>query len=529
MISLSDSSQKYVGDMPKNTYHQYCFNIYSQNGEDGLLEQLLKELDIQTGYCCEFGASDGISGSNTLHLLESKKFTGLFIEGNKDLFLLCKKNLSEYSNAIVLNEMVTSTNLASLLDSAKFPKEFDILSIDIDSYDYELWKGFESHRPKIVIIEANSYRDPIMEEYFKKPSQDYANFDPLSFEKPDRIQAGVSFLPLVKLGLEKGYIPLAFTGNITFVAKEYLYKLKNFPYKISDDPYDYIDLYTNLVLWDKGNTNWCTNSGLIFNTALRNYYLTFKKKEFDLDWIQKEVTKKGPLVWKGDSKKTLFDPSNYNIPSSIKRIKIDVGLSYCAPHSQVWLDHDKDLFVFGFEPNPDNIQQLYGKEVSNKLGIGNTFHLFPVALSDVNEKKEMDFYAMAEDPGTSSLYQPIDLRLGPVKEKIKVPIYSLTHFFEKFPWDRFPYIEYLKIDAQGSDFNILKGAKHYLSERVVFITAEPENKHYWGCYSNTLENMTDYLEKMGFYLIESPNTQDPTYLNKKFLSLAKDIFIYQKG
>ena len=529
MISLSDTPQKYTGEMPKNTYHQYCSNIYSQNGEDGIIAQLCKELGIQNGFCCEFGASDGISGSNTRELVISKNFTGLFIESNKDLFELCKTNLSAYSKAKVICEMVTPSNLALMLDSQTFPKDFDVLSIDIDSYDYDVWRDFVSHKPKIVIIEANSYRDPIMEEYYQKNSSDYQAFDPLEGQKPDRIQAGVSFLPLVKLGLQKGYIPVAFTGNVIFVAQEYVNKLKEFPYKLSNNPYDYIDLYTNLILWDKGNENWCTNPGLMFNTAVRNYYITFEKKGFNLEWIYKELSSKGQMIWKIEPSYTTFNASNYTIPASTKRIKIDVGLSTCAPQSQKWLDHDNDLFVFGFEPNPYNLEHLQTDPAKSNLGIGTRYHIFPVALSDVNEKQEMDFFAMAQDGGTSSLYRPIDLNLGPVKEKIKVPVYSLSHFFDHFPWERFPYIEYLKIDAQGSDFNILKGAKDYLRERVVFVTAEPEDRQYWGCQTNTQENMTDYLEKNGFFLIESPNTQDPTYLNKNFLSIAKDIFIYQRG
>ena len=42
------------------------------------------------------------------------------------------------------------------------------------------------------------------------------------------------------------------------------------------------------------------------------------------------------------------------IPANIKRIKIDVGLSYCAPQTQLWLKQntENDLYVFGFESNP---------------------------------------------------------------------------------------------------------------------------------------------------------------------------------
>ena len=33
----------------------FAKNIYSQNGEDGIIEELLKRLNIQKGWACEFG------------------------------------------------------------------------------------------------------------------------------------------------------------------------------------------------------------------------------------------------------------------------------------------------------------------------------------------------------------------------------------------------------------------------------------------------------------------------------------------
>ena len=47
-----------------------------------------------------------------------------------------------------------------------------------------------------------------------------------------------------------------------------------------------------------------------------------------------------------------------NIPESIRKIKIDIGLSYSCPHSQNWLENDENLYVFGFEPNNDCIRTI---------------------------------------------------------------------------------------------------------------------------------------------------------------------------
>lgn len=123
-----------------------------------------------------------------------------------------------------------------------------------------------------------------------------------------------------------------------------------------------------------------------------------------------------------------------------KRIKI--GLSYNAPHTQLWLENDNknnDLFVFGFEPNPFNFSNILNKNIipyhnskplQNEFINDNYICLIPAALSNVNEKIYMDFYNMNNDGGTSSLFCPKDNRLGPVKQITKVPVFSLKHFFD---------------------------------------------------------------------------------------------------
>ena len=39
-------------------------NVYSQNGEDGVLDEIFRRLSKNSGWFCEFGAWDGRYGSN---------------------------------------------------------------------------------------------------------------------------------------------------------------------------------------------------------------------------------------------------------------------------------------------------------------------------------------------------------------------------------------------------------------------------------------------------------------------------------
>jgi FkbM family methyltransferase len=219
------------------------------------------------------------------------------------------------------------------------------------------------------------------------------------------------------------------------------------------------------------------------------------------------------------------------IPSNITHVKIDVGLGMLNVQSQRWLKTDTDLFVFMFEPNPDSITSSLND--TNRIDDiikknNNAFSLIPVALSDVENESSMEFFSMERDGGTSSLLEPINLeRLGPIKSKILVPVFSLKHFFDIFPWDRFEYIDYIKIDAQGSDLDIIKSAGIYLKDKVVFVTAEPETNDYSNCNHNTAENMETYLISQNFTRISHPNVEDPTFINNKFLHLRDTIYISQ--
>jgi hypothetical protein len=85
-----------------------------------------------------------------------------------------------------------------------------------------------------------------------------------------------------------------------------------------------------------------------------------------------------------------------------------------------------------------------------------------------------------------------------VQELSDIKVIPLSSVLESIDWDRFEYIDYIKIDAQGADFDIIQSAGNYLSERVVFITAEPESNDYANCNHNTMENMETYLKIQNF-------------------------------
>lgn len=223
-----------------------------------------------------------------------------------------------------------------------------------------------------------------------------------------------------------------------------------------------------------------------------------------------------------------------NIPSWVKHIKIDIGLSYNAPQSNVWLKNESELLVFGFEPNPEacsmilspnnkKLHSCHGDVLEHQFIKDGKFKLLPIALS--NFIGVMDFYITEQDMGCSSLFKP-KTTFKEIQNTITVPVFKLENFFNLLPDD--VIVEYIKIDAQGSDLNIIKGGEHHISQKVIWVTLEPECSTYHNVEYNNTRDIFNYMTSIGFIAAKHPNTSDPTFFNPKF-SNYKDIFIYQKG
>ncbi len=167
---------------------------YSQNGEDLILEATFVKLNQkEPGYFVDVGASDGITNSNT-YLFAKGGWKGLMIDQDRRLFryMLSRFMKTPEVKPVLFN--VATNDLDALLRLYGVPKNFELLNIDIDSYDYHVWKNLKDFRPKVVIIETNSRKGKFIS---------YRN--------------GASPESMLELAKEKGYKPVAFTGNYIFI------------------------------------------------------------------------------------------------------------------------------------------------------------------------------------------------------------------------------------------------------------------------------------------------------------------------
>lgn len=196
-------------------FQRYKKNFYSQNGEDGIILEILKRLKLnnKNNWCCEFGAWDGIHGSNTFNLVKNFDFKAIYIEGDEKKYKDLVKTQSRFSNILAIKKYVnykenSQNSLDNILKKTKIKKNFEILSIDIDSHDLAVWKSIKKYRPKIVIIEVNSSIQPGIEQIHSSKKN------------------GNSFTSTINFANKINYQLLCHTGNCIFIDKKFVNKMR---------------------------------------------------------------------------------------------------------------------------------------------------------------------------------------------------------------------------------------------------------------------------------------------------------------
>jgi hypothetical protein len=188
----------------------YKKDVFTQFGEDGIIQKIMEILPGVQKWCVEFGAWDGINYSNTHRLMKEDGWSGVFIEADKERFKDLCATYGGNERAVCLNcivEFKGDGRLDNILAGTPVPENFDLLSIDIDGNDYHIWKSVEKFRPKVVVIEINN-TIPNNIEFIQK-----ADF---------RVNQGNSLLAYCNLAKTKGYELIAVTEcNAFFVDAQY--------------------------------------------------------------------------------------------------------------------------------------------------------------------------------------------------------------------------------------------------------------------------------------------------------------------
>jgi len=196
----------------------YEFRITSQFGDDGIIQFLVSNLEIENKTFVEFGV-ENYTESNTRFLLMKDNWTGLVIDGTDANIKYIKKDKYWRHDLRAVCAFITKDNINSLIENSGISGEIGLLSVDIDGNDYWVWQSISVINPVIVVSEYNAlfgknpYSIPYEEDFdFRKKHYSHLYW-------------GASLTALNYLAEKKGY---SFVGcnqagvNAYFVRKDKL-------------------------------------------------------------------------------------------------------------------------------------------------------------------------------------------------------------------------------------------------------------------------------------------------------------------
>ncbi|UCC57509.1 MAG: hypothetical protein JSU75_08035 [Gammaproteobacteria bacterium] len=196
------------------------FKVFSQWGDDGIIQWLANNLDFPNKTFVEFGV-ENYRESNTRFLMMNNNWSGLVMDGSES-------NVSQIINSeyywkytlSAKSAFIDKDNINNLLSSSELHEDVGILHIDLDGNDYWIWKEIRAISPIVVIMEYNSVFGidrsitiPYEKDFYRTKAH-YSN-----------MYYGASLRALHQLSTEKGY---SFIGcnsagnNAYFVRKDKL-------------------------------------------------------------------------------------------------------------------------------------------------------------------------------------------------------------------------------------------------------------------------------------------------------------------
>ena len=212
-MSFKKTAQQYLRDLEHRLHRARVAagrDGFSNFGEERILRryvaQLLPEGASRTAV--DIGAGDGVRGSNT-YALFSGGWRGVGFEGSNRRFAKLAQAYKYYPQASACNCLVTPANVVPLLKAYNIERDFGVLSLDIDSYDYWVLDALLAEfRPRIVVTELNEKIPP--------PIKFVVKFDP-EFQLTHHF-FGYSVTSLAELAARHGYAILELEYNNAFLA-----------------------------------------------------------------------------------------------------------------------------------------------------------------------------------------------------------------------------------------------------------------------------------------------------------------------
>lgn len=195
LSGLARHRDRYAESLGAPDLTPYELRVFSQNGEDGVIGEILRRIGVTNRWFVEFGIGTGHQG-NAVLLADAYAWSGLFCEPDASAFPALARKYS--SNPLVAAEQVSISpaNVEEVFERHGVPLELDLLSIDVDTIDYWIWGALTTYRPRLVVVEYNSTLDMDRVQVF--PNDAGHRWDETVFY-------GSSLGAFISLGRSKGY------------------------------------------------------------------------------------------------------------------------------------------------------------------------------------------------------------------------------------------------------------------------------------------------------------------------------------
>jgi hypothetical protein len=197
------------------------FRVYSQFGDDGIIQWLVYALNLKKGRFIEFGVGDYYE-SNTHFLLINNRFQGFIIDGSQsNIDAVRSSSIYWRYHLNAIQAFVDRDNIQDLLKKSEFEKA-ELLHIDLDGNDYWILDAIDVPKldPDILILEYNAV--------FGKDRAITVPYDPKFFRMSAHYSGkyfGASLLALADLARSKGYYFIGCNSagnNAYFLASRYI-------------------------------------------------------------------------------------------------------------------------------------------------------------------------------------------------------------------------------------------------------------------------------------------------------------------
>lgn len=193
------------------------FKVFSQWGDDGIIDWLVNNIKIDREKFIEFGVGN-YSESNTRFLLQNKNWVGLVMDSSKENIKEITSSSYFWKNELTaVTTFVNTNNINDIIKSWNKGRDLGLLHIDIDGNDYWIWEAINCVEPVILILEYNALFG--CERYITIPYD--KNFDRTKAHYSN-LYFGASLPALCKLSEEKGYsfIGCNLAGNNAYFIRD---------------------------------------------------------------------------------------------------------------------------------------------------------------------------------------------------------------------------------------------------------------------------------------------------------------------